>query len=300
MEFNQEPSKTLNYNNLTIPVFLDESRENINQATVNSFGQEWHRFSSFDDKELLKISSDYFDLLNNCILNKSSIILDVGCGSGRWSKVLADKVKKIEAIDPSSAVFIAAEMLKSHPNVRVSQASVDKIPFENDSFDLVFSLGVLHHVPDTFLAIKNCVEKVKKGGYFLVYLYYALDNRSWLYKTLFYFTNGARKIICKFPSPIKSLICDLIALSIYLPLSKISFIASKIRLLQNFAKNIPLSYYSDKSFYIMRNDSLDRFGTPLEQRFRKQEIEKMLKSAGLTNICFSEKAPYWHAIGQKI
>ena len=50
----------------------------------------------------------------------------------------------------------------------------------------------------------------------------------------------------------------------------------------------------------MRNDALDRFGTPLEQRFNKSEIKAMMESGGLKNIVFSANAPYWHAIGQKI
>ena len=69
----------------------------------------------------------------------------------------------------------------------------------------------------------------------------------------------------------------------------------------NFAsyKNLPLSYYSDKSFNIIKNDALDRFGTPLEQRFTKVEIEEMMKNAGLTNICFSDNEPYWHVKAKK-
>ena len=63
---------------------------------------------------------------------------------------------------------------------------------------------------------------------------------------------------------------------------------------------IPLSYYADKSFNIIRNDSLDRFGTPLEQRFTKVEIQAMMEKAGLTDINFSNNEPYWHAVGRKV
>ena len=70
--------------------------------------------------------------------------------------------------------------------------------------------------------------------------------------------------------------------------------------LKKALKYIPLSYYHDKSFNIIRNDSLDRFGTPLEQRFSRNEIIEMMKSCGLEEIVVSEKEPYWHAIGKKI
>jgi hypothetical protein len=64
-------------------------------------------------------------------------------------------------------------------------------------------------------------------------------------------------------------------------------------------KHIPLQAYERQSFYIIRNDSLDRFGTPLEQRFSRKQIQAMMEESGLTDIIFSEKIPYWHAVGRR-
>jgi hypothetical protein len=61
----------------------------------------------------------------------------------------------------------------------------------------------------------------------------------------------------------------------------------------------PLSIYRDRSFYVMRNDALDRFRTPLERRFTRQEIAGMLLAAGLRDIRFRESAPYWCAVGTR-
>ncbi|MDR7994254.1 hypothetical protein [Thermosynechococcus sp. TG252] len=63
--------------------------------------------------------------------------------------------------------------------------------------------------------------------------------------------------------------------------------------------SLPLSYYRDKTFYTMRVDSRDRFGTPLEKRFSKLEIQHMLEEAGLENIQFSDSPPFWTALGYK-
>jgi hypothetical protein len=62
---------------------------------------------------------------------------------------------------------------------------------------------------------------------------------------------------------------------------------------------IPLSYYRVHSFYTMRTDSRDRFGTPLEQRFTRKEVGAMLEAAGLRDVRFSDRAPYWCAVGIK-
>ena len=61
----------------------------------------------------------------------------------------------------------------------------------------------------------------------------------------------------------------------------------------------PLSHYRHHSFYTMRTDSRDRFGTPLEQRFTRQEISNMLQTAGLKDVHFSNKVPFWCAVGVK-
>jgi NDP-sugar pyrophosphorylase family protein len=64
-------------------------------------------------------------------------------------------------------------------------------------------------------------------------------------------------------------------------------------------ENIPLSDYRNKSFYIMNNDALDRFGTKLEQRFSKKDITNMLINAGFDKIKFSDNTPYWTCISYK-
>ena len=64
-------------------------------------------------------------------------------------------------------------------------------------------------------------------------------------------------------------------------------------------KNIPLNYYKDKSFYVMRTDALDRLGTKLEKRFSKSEIHEMFSNAGLKDIKFSDQMPFWCALGFK-
>ena len=65
-------------------------------------------------------------------------------------------------------------------------------------------------------------------------------------------------------------------------------------------KHVPLNYYRNKSFYTMRTDSRDRFGTPLQKRFTRAEILEMMEGAGLTDITFSEDEPYWCAVGTKV
>lgn len=301
IDFSVKPTQKISFQSKEIASFLTKNNEeNIDWETVESFGEEWTKFSHFSKEEIEAVGDEYFDIIPDNLFDGKCSVLDVGCGSGRWTKYLANRVGQVEAIDPSKAVFVASQLLSEHKNVRISQASVDNIPFENESFDFVFSLGVLHHIPDTADALKKCVEKVKINGYFLVYLYYKTDDLPKHLKFLFRLSDFFRNYINKFPRFLKKLTCDLIAFTTYLPLAFTARWVEKIFPQKKWFKHIPLWYYRNKSINIMRNDALDRFGTPLEQRFNKSEIKAMMESGGLKNIVFSANAPYWHAIGQKI
>jgi hypothetical protein len=63
--------------------------------------------------------------------------------------------------------------------------------------------------------------------------------------------------------------------------------------------SFPLSYYRHCSSYTLRTDARDRFGTPLEQRFSRAQIRAMCSAAGLVDLCFSTRAPYWCVVGVK-
>lgn len=300
LPYNQEIKKTIRLSdNEVIHSFLDNDR-NLDSKTVASFGEEWTKFKGFTDEDIKTAGDQYFDIVTDDIFSKETIVLDLGCGTGRWTKYIANKVKYVEAIDPSNAVFSAEKLTQNLSNVRITQASVSNIPFEDKSFDFIICLGVLHHIPDTQQALIDLCKKLKSDGYILLYLYYSLDNRGLMYKLLFKTSGIVRKIVSSLPSIPKKIICDLIAFIIYLPLVLITRILTYAFGNKNWIKKFPLSYYADKSINIIRNDALDRFGTPLEQRFSKIEIADMLKKAGINNCTFSNKEPYWHVLGKKI
>ncbi len=299
LDYNREPIRIIAGHKPVADFIYDRSMENASEEVIASFGDEWEKFDSFKDKDLQKLGQMYFDILPCDLLNEKSRILDVGCGTGRWSKYLVDKVGTIDLIDPSKAIFVADRMLKDKSNIRLARASADAIPFADNQFDMVMSIGVLHHIPDTLRAMKDCVQKVKPGGYFYVYLYYSLDNRGFLFKSIFRLSNLVRKMISSFPQALKKIACDILAVLLYMPFVGLSRFFYAIGLKRLSAK-IPLSSYRDKSFHIIRNDSLDRFGTKLEQRFSRKQILSMMEESGLSDVRFSPNSPYWHAIGKKI
>lgn len=273
-------------------------KKNIDQASVKSFGDEWSRFdqSSLSEKEAQKIFNEYFTIFPWQELPKDATGFDMGCGSGRWAKIMVRKVGHLHCIDPSNALEVAKRALAGTSNVTFHLASVDDKVLPLNSQDFGYSLGVLHHLPDTPTAVRSCVDMLKPGAPFLVYLYYAFDNRSGLFKAIWRISDLLRRLISRLPGGLKNVVTDTIAVLIYWPFSRLSRLIEKIGI---DPAGIPLSYYRNHSFYTLRTDSRDRFGTPLERRFTRPQIHSMLEAAGLKDIEFSEKAPYWCAMGFK-
>ena len=132
-----------------------------------------------------------------------------------------------------------------------------------------------------------------------MYLYYNLEKRGPVFTGLFKLSDVIRSGICKLPGTLKKAVCDILAVIVYMPLVLTVKMLYSLGL-SKLAKRMPLSAYHNKSFFIIRNDALDRFGTRLEQRFSAKEVYDMMENAGLTNIRISPGVPYYHAIGKKI
>jgi SAM-dependent methyltransferase len=299
-EYNQPSIQNVKSANREIAVFSTTIENgNIDHAVVHSFGEEWKKFHKFSDKEIEIDANMYFDVLDESMINKNTYGIDLGCGSGRWTKWMKDKVGFMESIDPSDAVFIADNVIGEAANVRLAKASIDNIPFDDETFDFAMCIGVLHHIPDTQKAMIDCVKKVKIGGYFYTYIYYNLDNRGLLFKFIFSIISAIRRVTSALPMGLKKVVCELIAIFIYMPVVLFGRFM-KFLGLKKFANQMPLSHYQNQSFFVIRTDALDRFGTKLEHRFSKKEIEAMMMNAGLDHIKFGSHLPYWHAVGKRV
>lgn len=266
---------------------------------VRGFGEEWERFNQrgMDENETRVLFERYFAGFPWTALPAGAAGFDAGCGSGRWARLVAPQVGTLHCIDASEAALrVAQDNLADRPNCVFHLASVDTMPLPDRGMDFGYSLGVLHHVPDTASALRSCVTKLKPGAPFLLYLYYRFDNRPAWFRAVWAVSDRIRRVVSRAPFGLRSAICDVIALAVYWPLARAA------RLAESAGLNVgtfPLSTYRNQSFYVMRTDALDRFGTALEQRFTQAEMREMMEGAGLSRIEFSETEPFWVALGWK-
>lgn len=272
---------------------------NRDDTVVEGFGREWAAFdqSGATDQDLQRAFASYFSVFPWKELPAVAKGFDLGCGSGRWARLVAPRVGELHCIDASAeALDVARRNLGNLPQAQFHHASVEAIPLADGSMDFGYSLGVLHHVPDTAAGLAACVRKLKTGAPFLVYLYYAFDNRPAWFRAIWKMSDWARRFISGLPFVLKRAVCEVLAAMVYWPLARMAGLGE--RLGRNVG-NWPLSAYRHSTFYIMRNDSLDRFGTRLEQRFTKAEIAFMMEQAGLERVRFNEADSFWCAVGYK-
>jgi uncharacterized protein YbaR (Trm112 family)/ubiquinone/menaquinone biosynthesis C-methylase UbiE len=166
---------------------------------AESFGDEWHRFRTvqLDSANGTKESEDGFRLKTGLgpADVRGRLVLDAGVGAGRYAEVMARWGGEVVGVDLTRAVDAAAENLRAWPGVHLVQADIFALPFHDETFDIAYSIGVLHHTPDTTTAFRRVAAAVKKGGQLGVYVYLAGGLAR-------YVSDALRVITTRLPRPL--------------------------------------------------------------------------------------------------
>lgn len=252
-----------------------------------SFGEEWKTFDQILP-EHRKEFEDYFDLVNLASLHDKRVC-DLGCGIGRWSYFLRGQCRELVLLDFSDAVFVARRNLQG-ANALFFMGDLTNLPFREDFAQLIFCLGVLHHIPIDAL---DSVRKLKPyAPRLLIYLYYALDNRKAHYRILLRLVTGLRLLLAKVRGKhARAVITWALTVTIYLPLILLGWLLKPFGL----ASSVPLfDGYHDKGLKRIRQDVYDRFFTRIEQRFSQEQILTLRDT--FSEIKISDRLAYWHFI----
>jgi SAM-dependent methyltransferase len=144
-------------------------------AYVDSFSFEWntHTQTQLDSQRSEAMSAA--QLFEKTLFTEKEVegklVLDAGVGTGRYSEVIASWGGKAIGVDLSFAVEAASHNLEDFSNAFIAQADIGKLPFAQGTFDLIFSIGVLHHTPDTRKYFEALVPLLKPGGTIAIWLY---------------------------------------------------------------------------------------------------------------------------------
>ncbi|WP_222874052.1 class I SAM-dependent methyltransferase [Hankyongella ginsenosidimutans] len=158
---------------------------------------------------------------------------DFGCGSGRWASVVAGRISRLVCVDASEAALaVARRNLAAYSNCEFLLSSIGDMPeIRGNSLDFGYSLGVLHHMPDTAAGLVSCVAKLKPGAPFLLYLYYRFDG-PWWFRALWQASELGRAVISRLPHGPRYVMSQGIAVLVYWPLARMARLVEKWVFLQ--------------------------------------------------------------------
>jgi SAM-dependent methyltransferase len=255
-----------------------DSEAEVRRRTAESYAYEWEHFGQ-PRQEWEQNFREYLRPHEPESL-KNRLVLDVGAGAGRHSREAHRVGARVVAVDVGDAIHVARRNLP--PDVLTVQADAEELPFEDASFDLVMSIGVLHHLPDPRRALNSLVRLVRPGGYIHIYVYW-VPVRGW-HQSLLRLVAAVRRVTTRMPRPLLRALCYPIAVTLFAIFVLPYRITRHAPGLERLAAAFPLKAYADYPFMVCVNDQFDRFSAPLERRFTAEQVEEMLREAGLVDI----------------
>lgn len=246
------------------------------KKTAESFAYEWKYIYKENNYE----KNNFFHFLSPFLKEESlqgKKTLDIGCGSGRFTKWAALSGTEVSfGSDLGETVEVAYEMTKNIENACIIQADIYHMPF-SETFDIAYSIGVLHHLPQPKQGFLSLPKTIKKDGQFLIWVYNRRDNARAIY-----FYEPLRDLLKKLPKPLLFKLC-------YIP----GFIVHIINLfgkfleaigLKNLASKLPFAYYAHFPFNMKLNDAFDVLATPKSNYYYFEEIKQWFKDGALQDV----------------
>ncbi len=271
-----------------IPDFTGAPPDESVQRTAENFGYSWNSFHQteehFDEQFwawVAPVTAGDF---------RGKVVLDAGCGMGRHCE-LAGKAgaKAVVAVDFSSAVFPARRRVRDLENVHVVRADIYALPVKR-CFDIAYSVGVLHHLPDPYRGFSSVVGRVKPGGRMIAWVYGA-ENNGWITRIV---SPLRERVLSRLPMPVlKAMAFGLTAGALYPALKGVYGPAARTPLLAPLSKRL---FYSDYltsiapySFNHVHGIVFDHLLAPIAYYLSREDLERWARETSL-----AEPVLRWH------
>jgi SAM-dependent methyltransferase/uncharacterized protein YbaR (Trm112 family) len=268
------------------------SEAELRRRTAESFAYEWEHFGELRPEWELNFRQymrphkpEWF---------RDRLVLDVGAGSGRHSYEAHRLGARVIAVDVGDAIHVARRNLP--PEVVTVQADAEELPLEDETFDLVMAIGVLHHLPDPRRALRSLGRLVRPGGYVHIYVYW-IPSHAW-HRSLLRLVTAVRRVTTRMPRPLLRALSYPVAAAVYGLFVLPHRYSRRVERLEALAAALPLKAYADYPFGVCVNDQFDRFSAPIEWRFAADEVRAILEEAGFIDIVVLENSG-WLGSGRR-
>ena len=260
-----------------IPRFVSTPADTVARRTQDSFGYEWSAFNDWRHSGETNFQQYFGDFDLSWVRGRT--VLDAGCGMGRHARHMAPHATRVVAMDFSRAIDSAFRNVADCSNVICIQGDITRPPVADDAFDLVYSIGVLHHIADTEGAARALLAKVKPGGKLRIYLYW---KRRGLSALVLRGVDAVRSVTTRLPFGVLKAACWILSVGIWmavvLPYRFLSLCGIRRH------EEWPLAVYRRYPFNILYNDQFDRFSAPIEQRWSDEEVRRLMARLGLRDV----------------
>jgi len=247
------------------------------QQYAGSFGFQWHvhattQLDSADSSRSERAFRRRTGFRPEDLAGK--LVLDVGCGMGRFAEVATRWGAHVVGVDLSLAAEVAAKNLSSR-HAAIFQADVFQLPFAPESFDYIYSIGVLHHTPDCERAFKALPALLKPGGRIAIWLYSG-------YNKWYKMSDVYRKLTRRMPPQLLHKLCWGVV-----PLYGIHQALKKIPLVGRPASGalaymVPMAFHPDRRWRIL--DTFDWYSPWYQSKHTYEEVFRWFESCGLDDL----------------
>lgn len=251
-------------------------------ATRASFGFEWTRFGEMRPEWEQNFWGYFAPKTAEFFKDKS--VLDAGCGMGRHLYYSAKAGAEAIGVDFSRAVDAAAHNTRELPNCHVVQADLAQLPFRPGIFDLIYSLGVLHHLPSPEAVLKSLLGYLKAGGEARIFVYWGGEDAPRWKRAMIQTLAAFRKVTTRLPHAVLHGLCYPISAGMWLTFVLPYQVLVKLPATRQVAEQLPMKQYAAYPFGVLVNDQFDRFSAPLEKRYSRGQVERWLTEAGLREV----------------
>ena len=228
-----------------------------------------------------KDSYQYARLIPSALMTGAGKVgLEAGCGGGADLRRIAQGGAELIGIDLSVGAEQAARACRDLPNVHVVQADIHRLPFRPDTFDFVYSFGVLHHLPDPAAGMARLTRLLKPGGSFITYLYEDFGDRSQLARAILQAIRGVRVLTSRLPAGLLYALCWLAAPLVWLCCSLPAALLRPVA--PRLAEQFPFRH--TLRWPVLASDLFDRFAPPIERRYSPEGVRALYRAAGCERV----------------